>query len=169
MTTATKRIVYTRTDGGVCVVVPAPEYLARFETEQEALEALRTKVVPPGMTNVRVCDMAELPATRRFRGCWRQHGANPPTVDLPLARAQRLIELRQTRNQRLVASDGEMLRAQERRDAVEEGRWRQYRQALRDLPDAVSPALSLIDTPEALAEWEPDWPTPPVVIRVPIL
>ena len=110
---STKRIVYTLPNGKVAVVTPATEFVARFSTEDEALTAVQTKSVPLDATNIVVIDVASLPLTRRFRGVWRQSGAGPPVVDMPLARLQRMDEVRAERASKLVKSDGDYLRAQE--------------------------------------------------------
>ena len=157
---STKRIVYTRPDGGVSVVCPAPEYVARFTTEAEALDAIRAKDVPADAANVYVCDVAEVPASRRFRNCWRQVGTTPPSVSMPLARAQRMAEIRAERDERLATSDGLMLAMQDRGIPAGIAALKTYRQALRDVPQAMT--LDSVATPEALAEVEPVWPTVPV-------
>ena len=155
---STKRIVYTRPDGGVSVVCPAPEYVARFTTEAEALDAIRAKDVPADAANVYVCDVAEVPASRRFRNCWRQAGTAPPSVSLPLARTQRMAEIRAERDKRLVASDGQIARAQDIGTPAEVAALKTYRQALRDVPQAID--LGTLPTAEALATFDLVWPMP---------
>ena len=56
-----ERIVYTRPDGGVSVVVP---------TGEVSIEELKVKVIPADATNVREITTAELPQDRVFRGAW---------------------------------------------------------------------------------------------------
>ena len=153
---STKRIVYTRSDGGVSVVCPAPEYVARFATEGEALEAIRAKDVPADVINVHVCDESAVPVSRRFRNCWRQVGTTPPSVSMPLARAQRMVEIRAERDKRLVVSDGSMLRTQETGTPAQIAALKVYRQALRDVPQTAD--LSGITTALDLAMYEPAWP-----------
>jgi hypothetical protein len=58
-----QRIVYTRPDGGVSVVVPSPK-------SKLTMEEHIAKAVPADATNVRQITTAELPADRLFRGAW---------------------------------------------------------------------------------------------------
>ena len=157
----TKRIVYTRPDGGVSVVGVSPEYLARFPTEADALAALRPIVVPPGATNVTEVGLTALPSTRRFRNAWRQVGAVAPQVDMPLARIQRMGEVRVERAPKLTKSDVEFLRAQETGNTTLQASLKDYRQRLRDLPATERPTVDAIATPETLAAWNPAWPIDP--------
>lgn len=97
---AAERIVYTRPDGGVSVVNPAPACLAELARPlgtpsgpsqcpalglagAEALEWIRQQVVPPEATNVRIVDSASLPPrqetdsqgdSRVVRNAWRDQG-----------------------------------------------------------------------------------------------
>lgn len=66
-------IVWTRADGGVTVFIPTVEMLAA-----STVGKIRASVVPADATNVCVCDVADLPASRRLRNQWVQHGATPP-------------------------------------------------------------------------------------------
>jgi len=78
-------IVYSRPDGGVSVVTPAPEFLAQFKTQAEGMDALRERVVPPDATDVQIMDPAAVPADRTFRDAWRQSGGVFST-DMAVAR-----------------------------------------------------------------------------------
>lgn len=82
----TKRIVYSRPDGGVSIVVPAPEMVARFDTEAEALAAIQAKDVPADATNVEIMDLNQIPVSREFRDAWEKPGAGVPVVNMPKAR-----------------------------------------------------------------------------------
>ena len=64
-----KVIVYCRAGKPASVVYPAPEYLAKFETEDEALQALAEKVVPDGLEWGTV-DASTVPADRSERAGW---------------------------------------------------------------------------------------------------
>lgn len=66
----TKRIVYTKPDGTVCVVVPAPDFVAGFQSEADAMAAIREKDVPEDAENVMECDAADLPSDRTQRSAW---------------------------------------------------------------------------------------------------
>jgi hypothetical protein len=60
------RITYPTDDGGVAIVIPAPEWLAQ---EGNTLEALAAKDVPAGKP-WRIVDAADIPADRTFRAAW---------------------------------------------------------------------------------------------------
>jgi hypothetical protein len=61
-----RRIVYPTDDGGVAVLIPAPEW---FAEEGNTLEALAAKDVPPGKP-FKIVDAADIPSDRTFRGAW---------------------------------------------------------------------------------------------------
>lgn len=60
------RIVYPTDEGGVAVLIPAPEWLAQ---EGNTLEALAAKDVPPGKP-WKIVDAADIPTDRTFRAAW---------------------------------------------------------------------------------------------------
>ena len=85
-----KVIVYSRPDGGITVVHPAPKRIAELMgggmTEDEAIAVVQAKSVPADATNVEVMDRALIPASREFRDAWEKNGAGPPTVSMAKAR-----------------------------------------------------------------------------------
>lgn len=81
----TKKIIWTRPDGGCSVFTPAPEFLARFENATEAMEAAAARAVPADASDVMLVDEADMPTDREFRDAWRQAG-DVVTIDLPTAR-----------------------------------------------------------------------------------
>ena len=110
---------------------------------------------------VTIVEVAALPNTRRFRDCWRRIGASLPTVDMPLARAQRMNEVRSGRVPKLAKVDLDILRAEDTSGTSLLGRLRTYRQALRDVPQVAQPSVDAITAPDALAAWVPTWPVDP--------
>ena len=60
------RIIYPTDEGGVAVLIPAPEWLAQ---PGNSIEALAEKDVPPGKP-WRVVDAADIPTDRTFRAAW---------------------------------------------------------------------------------------------------
>ena len=60
----TQRIIYPTNDGGVAVIVPAPETL-----EQYGIEAIALKDVPAGKP-FKIVDTADVPSDRTFRDAW---------------------------------------------------------------------------------------------------
>lgn len=102
----TKRIVYTRPDGGVSVVTPDPNYIAGLMaqgmTEEEAVADVRARDVPVGSTNVEVMEAASLPG-REFRNAWEKLGAGPPTVNMPKAKKIHAGKITRTKEQAVTA------------------------------------------------------------------
>lgn len=60
----TQRIIYQTDEGGVAVIVPAPEAL-----EQYSIEAIALKDVPAGKP-FKIVDVADIPSDRTFRAAW---------------------------------------------------------------------------------------------------
>jgi hypothetical protein len=61
-----QRIIYPTDEGGVAVIIPAPEWLAQ---EGNSIEALAAKDVPAGKP-WQIVDVADIPTDRTFRGAW---------------------------------------------------------------------------------------------------
>lgn len=59
-----QRIIYPTDDGGVAVIIPAPEYL-----ETHTIEELAAKDVPEGKP-YKIVDVADIPTDRTFRDAW---------------------------------------------------------------------------------------------------
>ena len=59
-----KRIIYPTDDGGVAIVIPAPEAL-----ETMTIEEIAAKDVPTGKP-FKIIDTADVPADRTFRNAW---------------------------------------------------------------------------------------------------
>ena len=58
------RIIYPNDDGGVSIIVPAPEAL-----ETMTIEEIATKDVPAGKP-FKIVDVADIPTDRTFRNAW---------------------------------------------------------------------------------------------------
>ena len=59
-----ERIIYPTDDGGVAVIIPAPEYL-----EEHTIEELAAKDVPAGKP-YKIVDVSDIPSDRTFRDAW---------------------------------------------------------------------------------------------------
>lgn len=92
----TKRIVYTRQDGGVSVVCPAAGAKLASETEDQFVARIAAKDVPASIP-FQIVDVADLPQDRRWRNAWMIDGAKV-AVDLTAARKVRLAELERERD-----------------------------------------------------------------------
>ena len=62
----TQRIIYPTDDGGVAVIIPAPEWLAE---EGNTIETLAEKDVPAGKP-YKIVDVSDIPTDRTFRSAW---------------------------------------------------------------------------------------------------
>jgi hypothetical protein len=60
----TKRIIYPNDNGGVSIIIPAPEYLT-----EHTIEELAAKDVPEGKP-YKIVDVSDIPEDRTFRGAW---------------------------------------------------------------------------------------------------
>jgi len=60
------RIIYPNDDGGVAIIVPAPEWLAQEGNTMEVLAQMR---VPEGKP-YKIVDVADIPTDRTFRDAW---------------------------------------------------------------------------------------------------
>jgi hypothetical protein len=60
----TQRIIYPNDDGGVSILIPAPEYL-----ETHTIEELAAKDVPAGKP-YKIVDVSDIPSDRTFRDAW---------------------------------------------------------------------------------------------------
>ena len=59
-----KRIIYPTDDGGVAIVIPAPEAL-----ETMTIEEIAAKDVPTGKS-FKIIDTEDVPTDRTFRNAW---------------------------------------------------------------------------------------------------
>ena len=59
-----QRIIYPTDNGGVAILIPAPEYL-----ETHTIEELAAKDVPAGKP-YKIVDVSDIPADRTFRDAW---------------------------------------------------------------------------------------------------
>jgi hypothetical protein len=60
------KIIYPTDEGGVAVIIPAPEWLAE---EGNTIEKLAEKDVPAGKP-FKIIDAADIPTDRTFRNAW---------------------------------------------------------------------------------------------------
>lgn len=160
----TKRIVWQSPDGSLRITVPVEPPL-EGESESAYLDriALRTLNAVPSLADcVRLPDVdaSELPS-RRFRSCWRPNVRRSVAVDVPLARAQLLAEVRAERNVRLLASDADKQRLDDLGTPQQKQQLAAYRQALRDLPTSVQQDLEALTDSTALERYAPTWPAKP--------
>ena len=161
------RIVWERPDGSIAVTVAAPESRRSGESDADWIERVaevtKTKIGSAGdvLENVRRLpnrSKDELPS-KRFRNCWRGGTAGEVVVDMALACAQRMMEIRAERDRRLAEADKEWLRILDTGPVEQQNAFRLYRQALRDIPQGIN--LDALTDPASLEAFEPNWPDQP--------
>lgn len=130
-----KRIVYTRPDGGISILIPSGAI---------DLAAVLTRDLPAGVDWVE-CDESDIPTDRTFRSAWMRGQSAPVDVDMEKARGIHMGRIRKARDAALADLDVEQLRG---RDVAVQ------KQALRDIPQTFD--LGGATTPEALKAL---WPT----------
>lgn len=59
-----KRIVYNNDEGGISIIIPTAEWLAKH-----TIEELAAKDVPAGK-DYHIVDVSEIPSDRTFRNAW---------------------------------------------------------------------------------------------------
>jgi len=62
----TQRIIYPNDEGGVSIIIPAPEWLAQ---EGNTIEKLAQKDVPSGKP-FKIINTSDMPTDRTFRNAW---------------------------------------------------------------------------------------------------
>jgi hypothetical protein len=147
-----KRIVYTRPDGGVSIVVPCisqddpPDF-----TEEQAVARATAKNVPANATHVQVMEEGDIPSDRTFRGAWVRSG-DVISCDMTRARAIHRARMRDARRPKFASLDAEYLRADEAGDVLRKQQVAAQKQELRDV--TAAPAIESAVTPDALkAVW----------------
>jgi hypothetical protein len=65
-----KRIIYRTDDGGVAVLIPAPNCL-----KEHTIEEIAAKDVPAGKP-YKIVDVADIPSDRTFRNAWTVNEAD---------------------------------------------------------------------------------------------
>lgn len=131
------RIIYTRADGGLSVIIPATS---------GPIEALLA-TVPQDALNPQIIDASTIPADRTFRNAWK-HGGTKVNVDMPKSRQIHMDRIRVIRNRMLDQSDKDMAKAQDAGDAVVIAALKAQRQQLRNIPQTFD--LTVAATPDAL-------------------
>ena len=130
-----KRIVYTRSDGGISVVIPVKH-------DSEALALVLKNDVPDDAVNIKTVNVDLIPTDRTFRDAWEDDSTESPEpikVNMPKARDIHVGRIRVVRDKELVRLDIEQLRGN---DVAAE------KQILRDIPAVFD--LSGANSPEEL-------------------
>lgn len=124
-----KRIIYTREDGGVSIIIPSPDW-------EGTIEELAVKDVPDDI-DYQIVDETDIPSDRTFRNAWKE-GQGKPEVDMPKAREIHMGRIRIDRDKKLTELD--------KRNYGSE--FDAERQTLRDIPQSFD--LEIATTPDEL-------------------
>lgn len=137
------KIIYTKPDGGVNIVIAAPKDqierdLGRALTQEEFQDFIIDKAIPTGSLNIRMLEDADIPADREFRDAWVDTAPdNKVNVDVAKAKDVKLEELRTRRNVVLAQTDIEFTRAMEEGDMVKIASLKAKRAALRNATEPL--------------------------------
>lgn len=124
-----KRIIYTREDGGVSIIIPSPDW-------EGTIEELAVKDVPDDI-DYQIVDETDIPSDRTFRNAWKE-GQGKPEVDMPKAREIHMGRIRIDRDKKLTELD--------KRNYGSE--FDAERQTLRDIPQSFD--LEIATNPDEL-------------------
>jgi len=142
-----RKIVYTRSDGGLSVVTPVinTQGEASDFTEAQAEQRAWNKL-PDDAINPRWADPTEIPSSREFRNAWEDVGT--VQVNMPKAREIHKDWLRKLRKPLLSELDVAYQRADEIGDVAEKQRIAAEKQVLRDI--TAHPGIEAAQTPDEL-------------------
>ena len=145
-----KRLVWELSDSTIYIALPF------IRTEEGLAEVVaKIEIAYPGAKQLR-----DLRDDEEFEERWhpsiRADNNGELYVDMPLARQQRMTEIREERDTLLIASDVEKIRLDDIGTAQQKTDIATYRQALRDIPNLID-LDSILTSPE-LNDFEPTWP-----------
>lgn len=143
----TKAIIYTRPDGGVSVLHPAPRARREGETEDGFAARIAAGCVPGGATDVRIVDAAAIPVDRTFRNAWRVNGSGV-YCEMVAAKGIARDMLRAERVERFKTIDGQWMRAMGRGDTAAASAIEAKRETLRNWP--ADPRIEACGAPDEL-------------------
>ena len=143
-----RKIIFTRPDGGVSVVVPAINTIPDLEniTEAEAEKRAWNKL-PANAINPRFVTDADIPTDRTFRNAWKDGGVKIE-VDMPKAREIHKNKLRDMRAPKLSKLDVDYMRADEEGNTALKVKIATQKRALRDV--TADPQIASAKTPDEL-------------------
>lgn len=167
-----RRIIYTRPDGGVSVVIPCKGYNEQHLTDDEVFQRAwdmlhrsnevvqswepdpEESLLPTGIAiNPQIVTIDQIPSDRAFRDAW-EHEGDKIAVNMDKARDIHMDNIRTVRNKALADLDVETIKAVGKSDSKALDDVEAKKQALRDIPQTFD--LSAARTPEELKNL---WPT----------
>jgi hypothetical protein len=140
-----KHIIYATPDGGVAVVVPAPNCGL-------TIEQIMAKDCPQGVSP-EIVPVETIPSDRTFRNAWAK-GLGRVDVNMEKARGIWMDKIREARNAELAKLDLAYIQADEGGSAQEKLAIAKQKTALRNIPETFD--LSSAQTPEQLKTLWPE-------------
>jgi hypothetical protein len=135
-----KRIIYTRPDDGVSIVIPSGEI-----SIGEVIE----KDIPNDATNIFIINVADLPSDRAYRDAWK-HDKGVISLNMERARVICMDKLRDERKPILESLDIDWMKAIGTKNETLADEIESKRQALRDMPITLSTNLADAKTQDDL-------------------
>jgi len=157
------RIICSRSDGGIDVIIPAPKARQDGETDVDFAARIAAKDgTSKGLVVRGIKHKTQLIGSRYFRDLWEwSETEGKVVVSLAKARAQRMAEIRNMRDLQLVESDAVRSRTEEIGTAADRAATAALRVSLRDIPREAAPALDALTTLDEVMNYEPaTWPGP---------
>lgn len=143
-----RKIIYTRPDGGLSVVIPIINtHPVREDITEEEAEQRAWGKLPAEAINPRFVTDAEIPTDRTFRNAWADSGQSVYT-DMAKARVIHKNRLRAMREPKLLALDIQYMRADEAGNLALKNEIAKKKQALRDV--TADPRIESAQTPEEI-------------------
>jgi hypothetical protein len=129
-----KRIIYPLDNGGVCIVIPAPQYL-----EEHTIEEIAEKDVPKGV-HYTIINTSDISEDKTFRDAWEYSNGK---INTNFVKAQKITKerLRIERIPLLQAQDVAFQRALE--DGSDTSKIVAEKKRLRDITDLADTAKTL--------------------------
>ena len=121
-------IAYSKPDGGVAIVVPAPGV---------SLEEVIQKDIPSD-AQIYTITSNQLPGDKEFRNCW-EIVSGTVSVNIEQAKEVWKDKWREARKPKLEQLDVEFMRALEQGDTAKQEQVTEQKQALRDVTDTPLP------------------------------
>lgn len=157
-----KHLIFEDGDGSIHFATPAKDSKFYNPDEQiwfNAVEARIRSEMPNIRSCVRLddCPTKELPHLQ-YKKCWRNDGTGRIKVDMPLARAQRMAEIKtESKARRLslfeLAEDADL-----DGDTTLHRNIRGRMKQTKDVLDTAQGELDALTTPEELEAYQPEWP-----------
>ena len=134
------KLIYTRLDGGVSVVIPAKkseiERVMGPLTDKEYEQHVYNRSIPKDAINIRELSDSDIPDSREFRSAWVDI-TSESKIDISCEKAKdiQLVKLRKERDKLLSELDKEFMMKLEKNESLDDVKLR--KQKLRDITEPL--------------------------------